>query len=61
MLLVAVNKIVASLLLDTKVYMLPKYRQYVAGNEQHVAGQHVARFSDLVIADFCAPYKLLYY
>ena len=33
---------VARLLLDTKGYMLPRYRQYVAGNKQHVAGQHVA-------------------
>jgi len=32
MLLVAVNKIVARLVLDTKGYMLPRYRQHVAGN-----------------------------
>jgi len=28
---------VACLLLDTKGYMLPRYRQHVAGNKQHVA------------------------
>jgi len=33
---------VARLLLDTKGYMLPIYRQHVAGNKQHVAGQHIA-------------------
>ena len=33
---------IARLLLDTKGYMLPRYRQHVAGNEQHVARQHVA-------------------
>jgi len=47
---------VARLLLDTKGYMLPRYRQHVAGNMllccllpatccssvQHVAGQHVS-------------------
>ena len=32
---------VACLLLYTKGYMLPRYRQHVAGNKQHVAGQHV--------------------
>ena len=32
---------VVRLLLDTKAYMLPRYRQHVAGN-MHVTGQHVA-------------------
>jgi len=42
MLLVAVNKIFARLLLDTKGYTLPRYRQHVSGNKQHVAGVNAA-------------------
>jgi len=33
---------VVRLLLHTKGYRLPRYRQHVAGNKQHVARQHVA-------------------
>ena len=53
MLLVAVNKIVARLLLDTKGYILLRYRQHVAGNKQHVAGQQTGN-------NFVAVSMLLY-
>jgi len=47
MLLVAGNccQFVARLLLDTKEYMLPRYRQHVAGNKQkqYVAGHWCKR------------------
>jgi len=33
---------VARLLLDTNGHMLPRYRQHVAGNEQHCSGVNAA-------------------